>query len=212
MVILFNMTHAFEEVITRYKRQPDAVRRKPFKLPMQPTLMAKQRRMRRQATVSRVARYCVRSTCVELEKPRCDTEISHGQGDVCGADSTFFHHATPVRRRVYQEALDLCALADSPGYATVKIVGTIRAYGVTVPAPDFCCRGSAHASVRLVTGAVIPAPPSSEISRRTGHGRLHQRGRLRRDSPSLPSARLSLEVDMEESRPRFEGIAIVKRL
>jgi natural product biosynthesis luciferase-like monooxygenase protein len=119
----------------------------------------------------------------------------------------------------FQEALDLCALADSLGYATVKIVEHyFRAYGGYSPSPLIFLAAAAQRTrhIRLVTGAVIPAfhhplRLAAELAMLDciSAGRL-QAGFAR---AFLPHEFEAFEVDIEESRPRFEeGITIVKRL
>jgi alkanesulfonate monooxygenase SsuD/methylene tetrahydromethanopterin reductase-like flavin-dependent oxidoreductase (luciferase family) len=119
----------------------------------------------------------------------------------------------------FQEALDLCALADSLGYATVKIVEHyFRAYGGYSPSPLIFLAAAAQRTrhIRLVTGAVIPAfhhplRLAAELAMLDciSGGRL-EAGFAR---AFLPHEFEAFEVDMEESRPRFEeGMAIIKRL
>jgi alkanesulfonate monooxygenase SsuD/methylene tetrahydromethanopterin reductase-like flavin-dependent oxidoreductase (luciferase family) len=119
----------------------------------------------------------------------------------------------------FREALDLCELADSLGYATVKIVEHyFRAYGGYSPSPLIFLAAAAQRTrhIRLVTGAVLPAfnhplKLAAELAMVDGisSGRLDA-GFAR---AFLPHEFEAFEVSMEESRPRFEeGIAAVKRL
>jgi alkanesulfonate monooxygenase SsuD/methylene tetrahydromethanopterin reductase-like flavin-dependent oxidoreductase (luciferase family) len=119
----------------------------------------------------------------------------------------------------FQEALDLCALADSLGYATVKIVEHyFRAYGGYSPSPLIFLAAAAQRTrhIRLVTGAVIPAfHHPLKLAAELAMVDCISGGRLEAGFARafLPHEFEAFEVDMEESRPRFEeGIAIVKRL
>ena len=119
----------------------------------------------------------------------------------------------------FQEALDLCALADGLGYATVKIVEHyFRAYGGYSPSPLIFLAAAAQRTrhIRLVTGAVIPAfHHPLRLAAELAMVDCISGGRLEAGFARafLPHEFEAFEVDMEESRPRFEeGIAIVKRL
>ena len=119
----------------------------------------------------------------------------------------------------FQEALDLCALADGLGYATVKIVEHyFRPYGGYSPSPLIFLAAAAQRTrhIRLVTGAVIPAfHHPLKLAAELAMVDCISGGRLEAGFARafLPHEFEAFEVDMEESRPRFEeGIAIVKRL
>jgi alkanesulfonate monooxygenase SsuD/methylene tetrahydromethanopterin reductase-like flavin-dependent oxidoreductase (luciferase family) len=119
----------------------------------------------------------------------------------------------------FQEALDLCALADTLGYATVKIVEHyFRAYGGYSPSPLIFLSAAAQRTrhVRLVTGAVIPAfNHPLKLAAELAMVDCISGGRLDAGFARafLPHEFEAFEVSMEESRPRFEeGIAVIKRL
>ncbi len=119
----------------------------------------------------------------------------------------------------FQEALDLCGLADSLDYATVKIVEHyFRAYGGYSPSPLIFLAAAAQRTrdIRLVTGAAIPALHHPlKLAAELAMVDCISGGRLEAGFARafLPHEFEAFEVDMEESRPRFEeGIAIVKRL
>jgi alkanesulfonate monooxygenase SsuD/methylene tetrahydromethanopterin reductase-like flavin-dependent oxidoreductase (luciferase family) len=138
----------------------------------------------------------------------------------CGLN--FFPSCRPERKSAevyFREALDLCELADGLGYATVKIVEHyFRAYGGYSPSPLIFLAAAAQRTrhTRLVTGAVLPAfnhplklAAELAIVDCISGGRLDV-GFAR---AFLPHEFEAFEVNMEESRARFEeGIAAVKRL
>jgi alkanesulfonate monooxygenase SsuD/methylene tetrahydromethanopterin reductase-like flavin-dependent oxidoreductase (luciferase family) len=119
----------------------------------------------------------------------------------------------------FREALDLCTLADSLGYATVKIVEHyFRAYGGYSPSPLIFLAAAAQRTrhIRLVTGAVLPAfNHPLKLAAELAMVDCISGGRLEAGFARafLPHEFEAFEVNMEESRPRFEeGIAAVKRL
>jgi alkanesulfonate monooxygenase SsuD/methylene tetrahydromethanopterin reductase-like flavin-dependent oxidoreductase (luciferase family) len=119
----------------------------------------------------------------------------------------------------FGEALDLCALADSLGYATVKIVEHyFRAYGGYSPNPLIFLAAAAQRTrhIRLVTGAVLPAfNHPLKLAAELAMVDCISGGRLDAGFARafLPHEFEAFEVSMEESRPRFEeGITAVRRL
>ncbi len=119
----------------------------------------------------------------------------------------------------FQEALDLCTLADGLGYATVKIVEHyFRAYGGYSPSPLIFLAAAAQRTrrIRLVTGAVLPALNHPlKLAAELAMVDCISGGRLDAGFARafLPHEFEAFEVSMEESRPRFEeGITAVKRL
>jgi alkanesulfonate monooxygenase SsuD/methylene tetrahydromethanopterin reductase-like flavin-dependent oxidoreductase (luciferase family) len=119
----------------------------------------------------------------------------------------------------FQEALELCALADTLGYATVKTVEHyFRAYGGYSPSPLLFLSAAAQRTrhIRLVTGAVIPAfNHPLKLAAELAMVDCISGGRLDAGFARafLPHEFEAFEVSMEESRPRFEeGIAVIKRL
>jgi alkanesulfonate monooxygenase SsuD/methylene tetrahydromethanopterin reductase-like flavin-dependent oxidoreductase (luciferase family) len=119
----------------------------------------------------------------------------------------------------FREALDLCALADSLGYATVKTVEHhFRAYGGYSPSPLIFLSAAAQRTrhIRLVTGAVIPAfNHPLKLAAELAMVDCISGGRLDAGFARafLPHEFEAFGVSMEESRPRFEeGIAAIKRL
>ena len=138
----------------------------------------------------------------------------------CGLN--FFPSCRPERKSgedYFREALDLCELADSLGYATVKIVEHyFRAYGGYSPSPLIFLSAAAQRTrrIRLVTGAVLPAfNHPLKLAAELAMADCISGGRLDAGFARafLPHEFEAFEVNMEESRPRFEeGIAAVKRL
>jgi alkanesulfonate monooxygenase SsuD/methylene tetrahydromethanopterin reductase-like flavin-dependent oxidoreductase (luciferase family) len=119
----------------------------------------------------------------------------------------------------FREALDLCALADSLGYATVKIVEHyFRAYGGYSPNPLIFLAAAAQRTrhIRLVTGAVLPAfNHPLKLAAELAMVDCISGGRLDAGFARafLPHEFEAFEVSMEESRPRFEeGVTAVRRL
>jgi alkanesulfonate monooxygenase SsuD/methylene tetrahydromethanopterin reductase-like flavin-dependent oxidoreductase (luciferase family) len=138
----------------------------------------------------------------------------------CGLN--FFPSCRPERKSgavYFREALELCALADDLGYATVKIVEHyFRPYGGYSPSPLIFLAAAAQRTrrIRLVTGAVIPAfNHPLKLAAELAMVDCISGGRLDAGFARafLPHEFEAFEVDMEESRARFEeGIAAVKRL
>jgi alkanesulfonate monooxygenase SsuD/methylene tetrahydromethanopterin reductase-like flavin-dependent oxidoreductase (luciferase family) len=138
----------------------------------------------------------------------------------CGLN--FFPSCRPERKSgetYFREALDLCALADDLGYATVKIVEHyFRPYGGYSPSPLIFLAAAAQRTrrIRLVTGAVIPAfNHPLKLAAELAMVDCISGGRLDAGFARafLPHEFEAFEVSMEESRPRFEeGIAAVRRL
>jgi alkanesulfonate monooxygenase SsuD/methylene tetrahydromethanopterin reductase-like flavin-dependent oxidoreductase (luciferase family) len=138
----------------------------------------------------------------------------------CGLN--FFPSCRPEHKSgevYFREALDLCALADSLGYATVKIVEHyFRAYGGYSPSPLIFLAAAAQRThhIRLVTGAVLPAfNHPLKLAAELAMVDCISGGRLDAGFARafLPHEFEAFEVSMEESRPRFEeGITAVKRL
>jgi alkanesulfonate monooxygenase SsuD/methylene tetrahydromethanopterin reductase-like flavin-dependent oxidoreductase (luciferase family) len=119
----------------------------------------------------------------------------------------------------FQEALDLCTLADGLNYATVKIVEHyFRAYGGYSPNPMIFLAAAAQRTrhIRLVTGAVIPAfHHPLQLAAELAMLDCLSGGRLEAGFARafLPHEFEAFEIDMAESRPRFEeGMTIVRRL
>jgi alkanesulfonate monooxygenase SsuD/methylene tetrahydromethanopterin reductase-like flavin-dependent oxidoreductase (luciferase family) len=135
----------------------------------------------------------------------------------CGLN--FFPSCRPVWKSAeeyFREALDLCELADTLGYATVKIVEHyFRPYGGYSPSPLIFLAAAAQRTshVRLVTGAVLPAfNHPLKLAAELALVDCISGGRLDAGfaRASLPHEFEAFEVSMEESRPRFEeGIAVV---
>jgi alkanesulfonate monooxygenase SsuD/methylene tetrahydromethanopterin reductase-like flavin-dependent oxidoreductase (luciferase family) len=138
----------------------------------------------------------------------------------CGLN--FFPSCRPERKSAevyFREALDLCELADGLGYATVKIVEHyFRAYGGYSPSPLIFLAAAAQRTrgIRLVTGAVLPAfNHPLKLAAELAMVDCISGGRLDAGFARafLPHEFEAFEVNMEESRARFEeGIAAVKRL
>ncbi|HEX2278835.1 MAG TPA: LLM class flavin-dependent oxidoreductase [Candidatus Tectomicrobia bacterium] len=138
----------------------------------------------------------------------------------CGLN--FFPSCRPERKSAevyFREALDLCELADGLGYATVKIVEHyFRAYGGYSPSPLIFLAAAAQRTrhTRLVTGAVLPAfNHPLKLAAELAMVDCISGGRLDVGFARafLPHEFEAFEVNMEESRARFEeGIAAVKRL
>jgi alkanesulfonate monooxygenase SsuD/methylene tetrahydromethanopterin reductase-like flavin-dependent oxidoreductase (luciferase family) len=138
----------------------------------------------------------------------------------CGLN--FFPSCRPERKSAevyFREALDLCELADSLGYATVKIVEHyFRSYGGYSPSPLIFLAAAAQRTrhIRLVTGAVLPAfNHPLKLAAELAMVDCISGGRLDVGFARafLPHEFEAFEVNMEESRARFEeGIAAVKRL
>jgi alkanesulfonate monooxygenase SsuD/methylene tetrahydromethanopterin reductase-like flavin-dependent oxidoreductase (luciferase family) len=138
----------------------------------------------------------------------------------CGLN--FFPSCRPEHKSgevYFREALDLCALADSLGYATVKIVEHyFRAYGGYSPSPLIFLAAAAQRTrhIRLVTGAVLPAfNHPLKLAAELAMVDCISGGRLDAGFARafLPHEFEAFEVSMEESRPRFEeGITAVRRL
>jgi alkanesulfonate monooxygenase SsuD/methylene tetrahydromethanopterin reductase-like flavin-dependent oxidoreductase (luciferase family) len=138
----------------------------------------------------------------------------------CGLN--FFPSCRPERKSAgvyFREALDLCELADGLGYATVKIVEHyFRAYGGYSPSPLIFLAAAAQRTrdIRLVTGAVLPAfNHPLKLAAELAMVDCISGGRLDVGFARafLPHEFEAFEVNMEESRARFEeGIAAVKRL
>lgn len=138
----------------------------------------------------------------------------------CGLN--FFPSCRPERKSgevYFREALDLCELADTLGYATVKIVEHyFRPYGGYSPNPLIFLSAAAQRTrhIRLVTGAVLPAfNHPLKLAGELAMVDCISGGRLDAGFARafLPHEFEAFEVSMEESRPRFEeGIAAVKRL
>ena len=138
----------------------------------------------------------------------------------CGLN--FFPSCRPEHKSgevYFREALDLCELADGLGYATVKIVEHyFRAYGGYSPSPLIFLSAAAQRTrhIRLVTGAVLPAfNHPLKLAAELAMVDCISGGRLDAGFARafLPHEFEAFEVNMEESRPRFEeGIAAVKRL
>ena len=138
----------------------------------------------------------------------------------CGLN--FFPSCHPERKSgevYFREALDLCELADSLGYATVKIVEHyFRAYGGYSPSPLIFLAAAAQRTrhLRLVTGAVLPAfNHPLKLAAELAMVDCISGGRLDAGFARafLPHEFEAFEVSLEESRPRFEeGIAAVQRL
>jgi alkanesulfonate monooxygenase SsuD/methylene tetrahydromethanopterin reductase-like flavin-dependent oxidoreductase (luciferase family) len=134
----------------------------------------------------------------------------------------FFPSCRPERKSAevyFREALDLCELADGLGYATVKIVEHyFRAYGGYSPSPLIFLAAAAQRTrhTRLVTGAVLPAfNHPLKLAAELAMVDCISGGRLDVGFARafLPHEFEAFEVNMEESRARFEeGIAAVKRL
>src|SRR5262245_62153014 len=148
---------------------------------------------------------------------RATMEIS---GMRCGLN--FFPSCRPEYKAgevYFREALELCELADSLGYATVKIVEHyFRAYGGYSPSPLIFLAAAAQRTrhIRLVTGAVLPAfNHPLKLAAELAMVDCLSGGRLDAGFARafLPHEFEAFEVSMEESRPRFEeGIAAVRRL
>jgi alkanesulfonate monooxygenase SsuD/methylene tetrahydromethanopterin reductase-like flavin-dependent oxidoreductase (luciferase family) len=138
----------------------------------------------------------------------------------CGLN--FFPSCRPERKTAevyFREALELCALADELGYATVKIVEHyFRPYGGYSPSPLIFLAAASQRTqrIRLVTGAVIPAfNHPLKLAAELAMVDCLSGGRLDAGFARafLPHEFEAFEVSMEESRARFEeGIAAVKRL
>ena len=138
----------------------------------------------------------------------------------CGLN--FFPSCRPEHKSgevYFQEALDLCEVADNLGYATVKIVEHyFRAYGGYSPSPLIFLAAAAQRTrhIRMVTGAVLPAfNHPLKLAAELAMVDCISGGRLDAGFARafLPHEFEAFEVSMEESRPRFEeGIAAVKRL
>jgi alkanesulfonate monooxygenase SsuD/methylene tetrahydromethanopterin reductase-like flavin-dependent oxidoreductase (luciferase family) len=138
----------------------------------------------------------------------------------CGLN--FFPSCRPEHKSgevFFREALHLCDLADSWGYATVKIVEHyFRAYGGYSPSPLIFLAAAAQRTrhIRLVTGAVLPAfNHPLKLAAELAMVDCISGGRLDAGFARafLPHEFEAFEVSMEESRPRFEeGITAVKRL
>jgi natural product biosynthesis luciferase-like monooxygenase protein len=138
----------------------------------------------------------------------------------CGLN--FFPSCRPESKSgeaYFREALDLCELADSLGYASVKIVEHyLRAYGGYSPNPLIFLSAAAQRTrhIRLVTGAVLPAfNHPLKLAAELAMVDCISGGRLDAGFARafLPHEFEAFEVSMEESRPRFEeGITAVKRL
>ncbi|MBI3328775.1 MAG: LLM class flavin-dependent oxidoreductase [Nitrospinae bacterium] len=138
----------------------------------------------------------------------------------CGLN--FFPSCRPERKSgevYFREALDLCELADTLGYATVKIVEHyFRPYGGYSPSPLIFLAAAAQRThhIRLVTGAVLPAfNHPLKLAAELAMVDCISGGRLDAGFARafLPHEFEAFEVSMEESRPRFEeGITAVKRL
>jgi alkanesulfonate monooxygenase SsuD/methylene tetrahydromethanopterin reductase-like flavin-dependent oxidoreductase (luciferase family) len=138
----------------------------------------------------------------------------------CGLN--FFPSCRPERKPAevyFREALDLCELADGLGYATVKIVEHyFRPYGGYSPSPLIFLAAAAQRTryTRLVTGAVLPAfNHPLKLAAELAMVDCISGGRLDVGFARafLPHEFEAFEVDMEDSRARFEeGIAAVKRL
>jgi alkanesulfonate monooxygenase SsuD/methylene tetrahydromethanopterin reductase-like flavin-dependent oxidoreductase (luciferase family) len=138
----------------------------------------------------------------------------------CGLN--FFPSCRPERKSAevyFREALDLCVLADSLGYATVKIVEHyFRSYGGYSPSPLIFLAAAAQRTrhIRLVTGAVLPAfNHPLKLAAELAMVDCISGGRLDVGFARafLPHEFEAFEVSMEESRARFEeGIAAVRRL
>jgi alkanesulfonate monooxygenase SsuD/methylene tetrahydromethanopterin reductase-like flavin-dependent oxidoreductase (luciferase family) len=119
----------------------------------------------------------------------------------------------------FRETLDLCALADSLDYATVKTVEHyFRAYGGYSPSPLIFLAAAAQRTrhIRLVTGAVLPALNHPlKLAAELAMVDCISGGRLDAGFARafLPHEFEAFEVSMEESRARFEeGIAAITRL
>jgi alkanesulfonate monooxygenase SsuD/methylene tetrahydromethanopterin reductase-like flavin-dependent oxidoreductase (luciferase family) len=138
----------------------------------------------------------------------------------CGLN--FFPSCRPERKSgevYFREVLDLCALADDLGFATIKIVEHyFRPYGGYSPSPlIFLAAAAQHTRrIRLVTGAVLPAfNHPLKLAAELAMVDCLSGGRLDAGFARafLPHEFEAFEVSMEESRARFEeGLAAVKRL
>jgi alkanesulfonate monooxygenase SsuD/methylene tetrahydromethanopterin reductase-like flavin-dependent oxidoreductase (luciferase family) len=86
-------------------------------------------------------------------------EAHHGSS----GRANFFPSCRPERKSAdvfFREALDLCEIADTLGFATVKIVEHyVQPYGGYSPSPLIFLAAAAQRTrqIRLVTGAVLPA-------------------------------------------------------
>lgn len=138
----------------------------------------------------------------------------------CGLN--FFPSCRPERKTgevYFREALELCALADELGYATVKIVEHyFRPYGGYSPSPLIFLAAAAQRTqrIRVVTGAVIPAfNHPLKLAAELAMVDCISGGRLEAGFARafLPHEFEAFEVSMEESRARFEeGITAIQRL